>query len=94
MFILTANDILTPFDPRTQTFRVGVVLSTYYHDQTKVMFIMIISGQFHINPEYLGNQVECGQKVIRSGNNPNHGPSISVNWKELFLQNQYLDRPK
>jgi len=31
--ILASYDPSTPFDPREQTFRVNVELSTYYHEQ-------------------------------------------------------------
>ena len=33
--VLGPNDVLTPFDLRTQTFRVNVELATYYHKHTR-----------------------------------------------------------
>ena len=33
---------------------------------------MIMSGQFHIDPESLNRRVKCGQSVKWSVNNPTH----------------------
>lgn len=38
--------------------------------------LMIISGQFHIDPESLSHWVEWDQKVISRENNPNHDSSL------------------
>ena len=37
--ILAPKERLTPFDLRTQTFRVNVELSTYYHGHTRKIFL-------------------------------------------------------